>query len=155
MHEAANGVDGLEAIIRIDPDVVMLDWEMPDITGGEFMRIVRSPLTFAMLRAPGKFALPDVPVIMLTGHVERETRGRGGPARRQRVSLQAGVGQGDFKSASGRSAASRATMVRIGDYYGPEPRKVAGTIEPLADPGRSVLSRRLARPVAQAGYGNA
>ncbi len=43
---------------------MILDWNMPDINGAEFMRIVRSPLTFP---------LPAVPIIMLTGQVERET----------------------------------------------------------------------------------
>ena len=62
-YDAPDGRTGLEAIMTLNPDVVILDWEMPDINGAEFMRVVRSPLTFPM---------PAVPIVMLTGHVERE-----------------------------------------------------------------------------------
>jgi len=60
--EAADGVAGLDAIGRAAPDLVILDWEMPFINGFEFVRIVR---------APGIFPQPDLPIIMLSGHGER------------------------------------------------------------------------------------
>jgi two-component system chemotaxis response regulator CheY len=123
-HEASNGVDGLEAIPVINPDVVILDWEMPNMTGGEFMRFVRSP---------GGFALPDIPVIMLTGHVERE---------RVVEAIRHGVNEFLCKPVSARSLQQRIMsiranprpMVRIGDYYGPEPRKVISNNRQLSDP---------------------
>jgi two-component system chemotaxis response regulator CheY len=59
IHEASDGASGLEAIHAIDPDIVLLDWEMPRLDGPEFVRRVRSP---------GTFPLPNVPIIMLTGH---------------------------------------------------------------------------------------
>src|SRR3977135_4036779 len=62
IHEANDGASGLEAIRQLEPDVVLLDWEMPRIDGPEFVRRVRSP---------GTFPLPNVPIIMLTGHGER------------------------------------------------------------------------------------
>ena len=51
-YDAADGVSGLEAIITLSPDVVILDWDLPDINGAEFMRIVRSPLTFPVPAVP-------------------------------------------------------------------------------------------------------
>ena len=119
-----NGVDGLEAIPQIVPDIVVLDWEMPQLTGSEFMR---------MLRAPGKFALPDVPVIMLTGHVERE---------RVVEAIRLGVNEFLCKPVSANALKQRIQsirgnprpMVRIGDYYGPEPRKVKSNTRQQADP---------------------
>jgi CheY-like chemotaxis protein len=62
IHEANDGAHGLEAIRAIHPDIVLLDWEMPGIDGATFVRRVRSP---------GTFPLPNVPIIMLTGHGER------------------------------------------------------------------------------------
>ena len=41
---------------------MVLDWEMPLLSGAELVRIVRSP---------GVFPVPDVPIIMLSGHGER------------------------------------------------------------------------------------
>src|SRR6201989_709391 len=62
VHEAVDGVAGLEAIRMFAPSLVILDWEMPLLNGAELVRIVRSP---------GVFPIPDVPIIMLTGHGER------------------------------------------------------------------------------------
>ena len=42
--------------------MVILDWEMPLLNGPELVRIVRSP---------GVFPTPDIPIIMLTAHGER------------------------------------------------------------------------------------
>jgi len=44
------------------PTSVILDWEMPLLSGAELVRIVRSP---------GVFPMPDVPSSMLSGHGER------------------------------------------------------------------------------------
>src|ERR1041385_2988282 len=59
VHDAPDGVAGLEAIRTLGPDLVILDWEMPGLDGPGFVRMVRSPQTFP---------LPDIPIIMLTGH---------------------------------------------------------------------------------------
>jgi len=114
IHEAADGIAGLEAIRTYMPDVVILDWEMPLLNGAELVRIVRSP---------GVFPVPDVPIVMLTGHVER-----------WRVLEATRLGVNEFlkKPVSGKALLDRIVsilssprpMVRIGDYYGPEPRKL-------------------------------
>jgi two-component system chemotaxis response regulator CheY len=113
IYEAGDGIAGLEAIRMFAPDIVILDWEMPLLNGAELVRIVRSP---------GVFPVPDVPIIMLTGHVER-----------WRVVEAARLGVNEFlkKPVSGKSLLDRMVsilakprpMVRQGDYYGPEPRK--------------------------------
>jgi two-component system chemotaxis response regulator CheY len=111
--EVATGRDGLDAICTCYPDVVLLDWELPDMKGTDLMRIVR---------APGKFPRPDIPIIMLTGHVERE---------RVMEAVRLGVNEFLRKPVSGKALLDRVTavrarpraMVQIGDYYGPEPRR--------------------------------
>ena len=62
IYEAADGIAALDAIRTVAPDVVILDWEMPLLSGAELVRIVRSP---------GVFPMPDVPIIMLSAHGER------------------------------------------------------------------------------------
>jgi len=124
VHEAGNAVDGLQAIPHIVPDVVVLDWEMPQLSGGEFMRLVRAPKTFSH---------PDIPVIMLTGHVERE---------RVIEAIRLGVNEFLCKPVSANSLKARIMairgnprpMVRIGEYYGPEPRKVKSNKRSWTDP---------------------
>src|SRR5215831_18339096 len=113
VHEAVDGVSGLEAIRMFAPNLVILDWEMPLLNGAELVRIVRSP---------GVFPVPDIPIIMLTGHVQR-----------WRVVEAANLGVNEFlkKPVSGKALLDRIVailtkprpMVRLGDYYGPEPRK--------------------------------
>ena len=94
----------------------------------EFMRIVRQP---------GKFALPDVPIIMLTGHVERE---------RVVEAMRLGVNEFLCKPVSAKALQQRIMsirgnprpMVRIGEYYGPEPRKVKANNRHLTDSAEPV-----------------
>src|SRR5258708_33472251 len=62
VYEASDGIAGLEAIRTIGPDIVILDWELPLLNGAELVRIVRSP---------GVFPMPDVPIIMLSSNGER------------------------------------------------------------------------------------
>lgn len=114
IHEAADGIAGLEAIRMYAPDLVILDWEMPLLNGAELTRIVRSP---------GVFPVSDVPIIMLTGHGER-----------WRVIEAARLGVNEFlkKPVSAKALLDRMLailtkprrMVKLGDYYGPEPRKL-------------------------------
>lgn len=124
IHEASDGIAGLEAIRMFAPDLVLLDWEMPLLNGAELVKIVRSP---------GVFPMPDVPIIMLTGHVER-----------WRVIEATRLGVNEFlaKPVSGKTLLDRITailmqpraMVRLGDYYGPEPRKLfCDTAQTTAD----------------------
>jgi len=113
IHEAADGLGGLEAIRTFVPDIVILDWEMPLLDGGEVARIIRSP---------GVFPVPDVPIIMLSGHVERW---------RVEKAQQLGINEFLKKPVSGKALLDRMVailahprpMVRLGNYYGPQPRR--------------------------------
>jgi CheY-like chemotaxis protein len=60
--EASDGLAALESIRTADPDVMLLDWDMPVLNGMEVLRIVRSP---------GVFPRPNLPVIMLTARAQR------------------------------------------------------------------------------------
>src|SRR5262249_6947529 len=113
IYEAGDGVSGLEAIRTFAPDIVILDWEMPMLDGAEVARIVRSP---------GVFPIPDVPIIMLSGHVERWRIER---------AQQLGINEFLKKPVSGKALLDRMVailahprpMVRLGGYYGPQPRR--------------------------------
>jgi two-component system chemotaxis response regulator CheY len=61
IYEAGDGGSALEAMRATEPDVVLLDWEMPGIDGAEFVRRLGSDRA----RADCK-----VPIIMMTGHGE-------------------------------------------------------------------------------------
>jgi len=122
IHEAQDGPAGLDAIRDIGPDVVLLDWEMPGMDGAEFVRMVRSP---------NNFPYPNVPIIMLTGHGERS---------RVLEAVRLGVHEFLLKPVSSGALLARLmsvitkprAMVRRGDYYGPEPRKLS-SYKPEAD----------------------
>ena len=126
IYEAPNGPIGLDTTRTVFPDVVLLDWEMPGMNGGDFMRIVRSP---------GTFPLPSVPIIMLTGKAERSC---------VIDAVQLGVHEYLIKPVSSQALLARIVsvlmkprpMVKVGDYYGPEPRKMS-TYKPELDPGLS------------------
>lgn len=115
IHEAGDGAEGLDAVRAIAPDIVLLDWDLPKVDGTEFMRTVRSPATFPY---------PDVPVIMLTAHGEKS---------RVVQAVQLGVHEYLVKPVSSQALMARIVVVlakprpivRIGKYYGPEPRKIS------------------------------
>src|ERR1700732_121195 len=52
VHEASDGAEGLNAVRAVAPDIVLLDWDMPNVDGAEFMRTVRSPATFPHPNVP-------------------------------------------------------------------------------------------------------
>jgi CheY-like chemotaxis protein len=114
IYEANDGIAALDAIRSIAPDVVILDWEMPLLSGAELVRIVRSP---------GVFPMPDVPIIMLSGHGERW---------RVVEAVRLGVNEYLIKPVSAKALYDRLVSimmqprpaVQLGDYYGPEPRKL-------------------------------
>src|SRR6202161_881724 len=114
IYEAADGIAALDSIRTVAPDVVILDWEMPLLSGPELVRIVRSP---------GVFPMPDVPIIILTGHCERW---------RVVEAVRLGVNEYLTKPVSAKALYDRLVSitvrprpaVQLGDYYGPEPRKL-------------------------------
>jgi two-component system, chemotaxis family, chemotaxis protein CheY len=123
IYEAGDGISALDTIRTVGPDVVILDWEMPLLNGAELVRIVRSP---------GVFPVPDVPIIMLSGHGERW---------RVVEAVRLGVNEYLIKPVSAKAIYDRLISiisqprpaVQLGDYYGPEPRKLAD--EPVDDAG--------------------
>jgi two-component system, chemotaxis family, chemotaxis protein CheY len=122
IYEAVDGIAGLEAIRTVGPDIVIVDWEMPLLNGAELVRIVRSP---------GVFPMPDVPIIMLSGYGERW---------RVIEAVRLGVNEFLIKPVSSKALLDRIVailakprpIVQLGDYYGPEPRKI------FADPVRDM-----------------
>src|SRR5581483_6765101 len=102
------GIPALEFIRQTQPDVIVLDWEMPLLNGPELVRIVRSP---------GVFPSPDIPIIMLTAHGER---------RRIVESVKLGVNEFLCKPVSAKALLDRLisillkprASVHVGDYYG-------------------------------------
>jgi CheY-like chemotaxis protein len=123
VHEAADGIAGLETIRTLGPDVVILDWELPLLNGAELARIVRSP---------GVFPMPNIPIIMLTSYGER-----------WRVVEASRIGINEYlvKPISAKAIYDRLVaivakprrIVQKGKYYGPEPRR------PVIDPRRAGL----------------
>jgi CheY-like chemotaxis protein len=122
VYEAADGIAGLEQIRAVAPDVVVLDWEMPLLNGAELVRIVRSP---------GVFPTPDIPIIMLTAYGDRN---------RIVEAITLGVNEFLCKPVSAMMLTDRLISifakpranVRLGDYYGPEPRKLVLDAEPAS-----------------------
>ncbi len=115
IYEAGDGIAALELIRQVNPDVLILDWEMPLLNGAELVRIVRSP---------GLFATPDLPIIMLTGHGERW---------RILEAAKLGVNEVLCKPVSAKSLYDRLLSILLkprqsvkhGEYYGPVPRRPA------------------------------
>jgi two-component system, chemotaxis family, chemotaxis protein CheY len=123
IYEAGDGIAALDTIRTVGPDVVILDWEMPLLNGAELVRIVRSP---------GVFPMPDVPIIMLSGYGERW---------RVVEAVRLGVNEYLIKPVSAKALYDRLVSitiqprpaVQLGDYYGPEPRKLTSDAVESAD----------------------
>ena len=123
VYEAPDGAAGLDAIRQHNPDLVIVDWEMPMIDGAQFVRLVRSP---------GEFPMPDVPIIMLSGHGDR-----------WRVVEAARIGAHEYllKPVSTKSLLDRIIAVigrprptvKLDGYYGPLPRRLVVMEDPKPD----------------------
>jgi two-component system, chemotaxis family, chemotaxis protein CheY len=111
--EAADGLAGLEALRTGDPDVMLLDWDVPVLNGMEVMRIVRSP---------GVFPRPNIPIIMLTSRAQRSY---------VIEALRAGVHEFLLKPTSPKALHDRLMsivakprpMMQLGEHYVPKPRR--------------------------------
>jgi CheY-like chemotaxis protein len=111
--EAADGLAALEAIRNCDPDVMVLEWDMPVLSGMEVMRIVRSP---------GVFPRPNLPIIMLTNRAHRSY---------VIEALRAGVHEFLLKPTSPKALRDRLMsivfkprpMMQLGEHYVPKPRR--------------------------------
>jgi len=117
--EAADGLAALESIRTCDPDIMLLDWDMPVLDGMEVMRIVRSP---------GVFPRPNLPIIMLTSRAQRSSVVE---------ALHGGVNEFLVKPTSTKALHDRLTsivvnprpMVQFGYSYVPQPRKLSNGLE--------------------------
>lgn len=117
--EASDGLAALESIRTADPDVMLLDWDMPVLNGIEVLRIVRSP---------GVFPRPNLPVIMLTARAQRA---------QVNEALRAGANEFLLKPTSPKALCDRLIsivfkprpMVTLGTYYVPQPRRMSAPRE--------------------------
>jgi CheY-like chemotaxis protein len=118
IYEAADGVAALELVRTADPDLMILDWEMPMLSGAHVMRIVRSP---------GVFPKPNLPIIMLTAHAQRS---------RVNAALRLGINEFLVKPISPKTLQDRLLsvlvnprpMVQIGSHYVPHPRRFTAQV---------------------------
>lgn len=114
IYEAADGLAALEVVRTSDPDVIVLERDVPVLTGTELLRIVRSPEVFPK---------PDLPVIMLTHCTHR---------RDVIEMMRLGAHELLVKPTSPKALQDRLLsvminprrMVRIGSYYVPQPRRM-------------------------------
>ena len=113
IYESVDGIAALDAIRNINPDVMIIDWDMPVLDGREVMRIVRTP---------GDFPKANLPIIMLTDV---------GLQSRVTTSIRLGVHEFLVKPISPKTLQQRLLgiilnprpMVRAGEYYIPMPRR--------------------------------
>jgi len=113
VFEAADGLAALTVIRAANPDIMLIEWDMPVLNGLEVMRIVRSPEVFPR---------PNLPIIMLTNH-----------ARRSHVieALRLGAHEFLLKPTSPKALQDRLLsilakpreMIQLGQLYVPEPRR--------------------------------
>ena len=113
--EAADGANGLELARIKSPDLIIVDWEMPLIDGPQFVQMVRTP---------GKFPIPDTPIIILSAHSDQ-----------WRVVESARIGANEFvrKPVSIKTLGDRIIAVvsrprptvNLDGYCGPAPLQVA------------------------------
>ena len=60
-EHSINGYEGMMQLQKVNPDLILLDWMLPDIAGTEICKFVRS-----------KKDLKNIPIIMLTAKGEEE-----------------------------------------------------------------------------------
>ena|SRR5579872_2605766 len=62
IDEVVDGLAGFEALKNFDPDIVLVDWDLPLLNGPELVRIVRTP---------GMLPKPFVPIILFGTDAKR------------------------------------------------------------------------------------
>ncbi|MEI8151600.1 MAG: response regulator [Hyphomicrobiales bacterium] len=113
IYESTDGVGALDAIRNVNPDVMIIDWDMPGLDGREVMRIVRTP---------GEFPKANLPIIMLTDL---------GLQSRVTAAIRLGVHEFLVKPISPKTLQQRLLgivlnprpMIRAGKFYIPMPRR--------------------------------
>ena len=106
IFEAADGLAALDIIRNMSPDIMLMDWDIPVLSGPQIMHIVRSP---------GVFAKPFLPIIMLTSSASRTAVNE---------AIRLGVHEVLTKPTSPKMLQDR--LLSVGKYYVPEPRRTVG-----------------------------
>ena len=112
IFEASDGVAALDTIRSANPDVAIIDWDLPVLSGAQVIRIVRSPDVFPK---------PHLPIIMLTADANRANVAE---------AMRLGVHEFLLKPTSPQALRDRLLsivvnprpMVQVGKFYVPEPR---------------------------------
>ena len=92
--EAANGRDALDRLEQEgEPDVVLVDWNMPEMDGLEFLKCVR---------ADGRYG--DLPIMMITTETEME---------RMAMAFTAGVNEFVMKPFDAETIASKLQLLGV------------------------------------------
>ena len=113
IKEVDDGLAVIEAVRTIDPDVMILDWNIPTLTAPEIMRVIRSP---------GVFPKPDLPVIMVTGNSTRAVVGEAVRLGVHEILVRPVSPKVLQQHLLGVFLAQR-QMVQNGKHYIPQPRK--------------------------------
>ena len=114
VYEAADGLAALEIVRTNNPDIMVLERDVPVLSSAELLQIVRSP---------DLFPKPDLPVIMVMQTAQRAD---------VIEALRLGVHELLLKPTSPKALQDRLLsvmlnprkMVRIGKHYVPQPRRV-------------------------------
>jgi two-component system chemotaxis response regulator CheY len=109
----ADGIAALDVFRTSNPDIAIVDWKMPLVSGKDLIRIVRSPDVFPK---------PDLPIILLTADADRLL---------VTEAIQLGVHEFLCKPTSPGALRDRLVsilvkprpMVQIGKYYVPRLRR--------------------------------
>ncbi|GGB42583.1 hypothetical protein GCM10011316_13100 [Roseibium aquae] len=64
IHEASDGAEGLDAVVERTPDVVLIDWHMTPLDGGDFVR---------MLRGDPDLTVATTPVLVISARPKKTT----------------------------------------------------------------------------------
>jgi two-component system, chemotaxis family, chemotaxis protein CheY len=121
IFEAADGVAALDTIRSANPDVAVIDWDLPVLSGLQVVKIVRSPDVFPK---------PHLPIIMLSASASRADVAE---------AMRLGVHEFLLKPTSPRALQDRLlsiiikprAMVQVGQHYVPEPRSISAA-DPLS-----------------------
>lgn len=131
--EAHDGADGLERLATQPVDILIIDWEMPVLSGPEFVRLIRKP----------EHPMAYCPIIMLTGHSTEQ---------RTREALLLGVNDVLSKPCSSKALYLRIIdavvrprpFIRSDTYFGPKPRIDLNERKPRHQP--EVIDQRGLKP---------
>lgn len=131
IHEAEDGAKGLIQLENASPDIVLVDWQMPEMDGLEVVKHIRRP----------DYEHAYVPIILVTAHTERS---------RVLTAREAGVHEILSKPVSAAALQRRISsivfqpreFVRNDNYFGPRPRNTATPTGPQVTPSAAI--KRLA-----------